>query len=399
MGNTPILRLPDEILLCIITRLRIDRKYGDEERNKHVFSVMLVCRQFHPIAQEVLLAQPFVRLLDVRGLVRMYVKYPQLAAAVSTLEVTATRNVVKSRDPEDGSLYDFHAVGQEFEEACQGIIDQQRLSDATKEDWNDALEIGSTHAFMGLLLVLLPNLKCLLLGTARLHELPILGSILDTSHHFFDIIEAEALTYSREVMRLVAPRIQELELPRCWPSAERDDTHRGLNTGACIRNMKPFRDLRTLIIPRRAFFGTTPRSFPVFGLEPLLEHVVILDDILCRSTGVLKELLEEKDSLPALQKIGLYFEGSEAKFKLSDNPTYNGLRKLGASLGVEVHNWHVGDVFDSDEFFSHNEDFLRPWLYNWMELAELEIEAHEAKKESCRTWAEYCLQAYGKINE
>jgi hypothetical protein len=281
----------------------------------------------------------------------MYIKYPQMTAAVNTLEVTTSGETgvnIAPKNGEHGFVYDWLDGDQDFKEVCLGIIDGQRLSEAIKEDWRSALDTGSIHAFTGLLLVILPNLKSLLFGTARLRQLPIFWAILDNIPGFFHMPVGEDPVYSSEILRLIAHQIHELELPLEWPFLDDETMHHTdwrMSGTAYIKNMKPFRSLRTLIMHgdalRDSYFlepSNTLVVFPAFGLQPLLEHVIIMDNEVGNRLLPLKEILINTEHLPVLQKISHYFSDPDAGSKkirpIQHGPTYNELRSLAAGAGV-----------------------------------------------------------------
>jgi hypothetical protein len=233
--STPLLdylsTLPEKLLSIIINHVSELPKH----RRKDLLALTLTNKLLGRLAFDALLTQPVVHIYNVHRLVRLCFKQPHVAHRVTTLEIlTHIRQGLQS--PNNPEFHDRSApstfaptLSQEspLERRCLKLIEDTPVPTASKAQWIHDLHHNHQAAFMCILLVLLPNLRTLYLGTCGVCYFPFLkGMFYPDWDPRYRRADEQMLAefgfpswdhpYPSEVFDFIAPRLQDLELPVAW---------------------------------------------------------------------------------------------------------------------------------------------------------------------------------------
>ncbi|KAF2646512.1 hypothetical protein P280DRAFT_544860 [Massarina eburnea CBS 473.64] len=277
MEAPPILRLPDEILLRISARLvnpfqnvRAEKllEEGPTDYYHDLNNVALLCRRLSSIVREVMLADPVVPFTKLDRLVRVYLEYPELAPKTHSLEVVCG---FKESLNQKGDHHGWPNMVSGFKDECIDTIRKQTMDEKHKSDWISDLDgwkddyeasrgsdqivadFEAQDPYFGLLLVLLPNLQRLLLGTLNTTRIPALMDLLwecqptVLSGNMSVTHEAWHHGYLMDAFLTAAPRLKQLETPLHWTN--HGFTMKSYHNTPDIKMLHPFSKLQSLTIP------------------------------------------------------------------------------------------------------------------------------------------------------
>ncbi|KAF2867337.1 hypothetical protein BDV95DRAFT_581954 [Massariosphaeria phaeospora] len=443
MQNSAITKLPDEVLVNIFTRLRGRQRYN----NRDLLNLALTCRPFVPAAREVLLVAPSFHLFRVAGLVRNYLQYPQLADAVRELEITALHKDQPDRElmtrygqetapgayPARGSTIwsanplehsrkpssypaptlDPLKLDARFKKACIEVIESHSLSAQKRKAWIQDLEVGCMRAFLGLLLVLLPKIKVLLLGANYLRHYPILAGLVGYSSlvGWSEFSHSAATTpaewensYLVDVFNVLAPKLKEFELPAIWFRhfmAPWPQLLPGLSHLSALQTLTISGPILTSIVQRDNYNGVEGQQADLVVFPASVRHLRIVDASVAVALWVIEHGERQqnniKDRMPALAKITIYYYRAldDNSFSCDDNHDNNSLlprfRRIERSTGIKIETWEPMHILPVSCVHG------QPWKYHWMELLEIETKRIEQQRENLRERAEALAREKGEL--
>jgi hypothetical protein len=275
------------------------------------------------------------------------------------LEVVCGYNKSLNLENDD---YGWPKMDNDFQNACIAVIKRQKFEGKLKDDWisdlegwesgreNDGIQgnFKAQDVFFGLLLVLLPNLRRLLLGTLNIANIRAFPYLLWDTHPTPDMPTPRRPWhngYLMETLLIAAPKLTQREIPLHW-------THPGYarikpEASGNINSLFPFQNLRTLTIPVEAFEPPTtvapgaPRQLRNILIPMKIEHIDIVDSGDWFITSWLPKLLEtNKPRCPRLRTVHVFrFHGSQPHMRKQH---WNPVHSLAESLGIDVR------VYNSD---------------------------------------------------
>ncbi|CAI6340774.1 unnamed protein product [Periconia digitata] len=297
--------MPQEILLAIVSYLTNPLQDaaknelpgdGPTEYYHDIYNVALSCKKISIVARDVLLSGPiFVPFAKLDRLVHTYLRYPHFATRPRSLEVVTgynkSLNVVN--DP-----FGWPKVDDGFERSCIEVIRKLDISEANRNDWIASLrpdksklvpdkdfiipDFKAQDTFFGLLLVMLPNLQELYLGTLHIVNVPVLQDLIWDRRTDIDWpspkVAAWYSGYLLNAMLLVAPRLTHLELPLRWP--DMSNAAEVTRTTERPNITESFINLKTLTVNPRVLESGYLLSaiLPASPLFPNLRHLNIVGD-------------------------------------------------------------------------------------------------------------------------
>jgi hypothetical protein len=200
-----LLSLPNELILAIFDQLPpIPRP-----RQKTLVALTATCKHIRPLAREQLLVQPVIDVHRVHLLVRIYLRYPELVNRATSLEFS----VDQQKDVPFGEPNFFHTLklvrDNACVEACHHFINTTSISERGKAEWKRNITQRYERVYVCILVVMLPKLKALLLGTALVSHFGIPASI-------FYMDEKRDDEYVCMAFAAMSSRLQCLETPLVW---------------------------------------------------------------------------------------------------------------------------------------------------------------------------------------
>jgi hypothetical protein len=203
--TTRLLSLPNELILAIFDQL----PPLPRPRQKTLLALTATCKHIRPLAREQLLVQPVSDVHHVHLLVQNYLRYPELVNRAISLEfsVDQQKNVALG---EPNYFVTLKLVPDNAcVEACHHFINTTSISERGKLEWIRDITRRYQRAYVCILLVMLPKLKALLLGTALVSHFGILANLfhMDGKHDN---------EYACEAFAALCPQLQCLETPLTW---------------------------------------------------------------------------------------------------------------------------------------------------------------------------------------
>lgn len=378
-SNAPILNLPDELLLKIV-----DYFPGAlRSRKLQLLSLSLTCNRLRIIALEALLTNPVCHLFKAADLVRMYHRYPTIAQKVRKLEITILGipfgiQPDLSWDPREApvALQDALMLGTDFKDFCINIIRSVDISAAGRSRWILDLHLDYRHAFLGILLAMLPSLQELYLGSNSpegyvdvhmRYENPFYRSLEQKSRLH------SSLPYLDAVIPSLVPKLTTLELPANWSCQWFTllIPHIPSRVNSVLSN---FMSLRVLAVPHyplaEILLGIRMSSSTNYQkLPPNLEVLRIVD---VESTFVeryLSSILLSGNEFRLLRRVEFYTTYNDASRSRSPANCYHErlVRKESREAGIEIFERY--SIFNC---FRASDAYGQPWHCPEAELVELE---------------------------
>ena len=311
MASATLIDLPDELLLQVMHGLPTI----PHSRRGDLSSLSLTCKRIRPVTLEPLLISPIVHLYKIPSLLKLYFARPDLAAKVSTLELTTQ---CMCEDPGEvgtqSCVEDLKCnrpiVEGEFLKDCTNAIEGFATTPERKQECLIDLQGDDyPHAALAILLATLPRLEELLLGTSSLKHMLFLRSTLHPDRNKCSQGEIACTQpswmrgYIDDIMAQVAPRLQSLELPFTWSAC-------GLHDAFGVRSLTAFTSLKHLTLPHKAAIVEYSHDYTQFVPDTLEVLTIFLQDIRYRSSRAITDLLRAlalaRNTLPRLRHIELH---------------------------------------------------------------------------------------------
>jgi hypothetical protein len=329
MALPSILRLPDELILQVLDHIPgIPR-----DKQQDILNLSLTCKRFRPICIETLLVHPILELSQVAQLVHRYSLNPSCIFKVQTLEIiSVTTNSDQSRIIEPMRLATskgHNLFSVKIQHFCSNIISSCTSSPQKQESWIKDLANCVLDAYLGILLVMLPNLRSLLLGPNFLSHYPIFNPMIcDRDHERGGVLCAlkPYIPYLDDVLNHLQQKLTSLELPVLWNIKDTVYSPRKHFQSRYIQNhlapisrqsLPHFTQLRELTLPCFAF-GQYRAIRPMWNMHAIsvlpssLETLRIVDARHVPLGYFLQPVLESANSLPRLKRVEVYFHDHEA---------------------------------------------------------------------------------------
>jgi hypothetical protein len=131
MYTKQLLDLPDETLLEIVSNVA----KVQWQKRQYLMHTSLVCRRLRSVAIEELLLNLVVHIYNIHGLVRTYLKHPEITDRVRSLELlTHGRRDFGPRNTFRAKALHIYAphMDEQFKTDCIAIIQQSSLSPEMK---------------------------------------------------------------------------------------------------------------------------------------------------------------------------------------------------------------------------------------------------------------------------
>jgi hypothetical protein len=233
-----LLSLPNEVILAILNQL----PPLPRPRQKTLLALTATCKRIRPLARDQLLVQPVIDVHHVHLLVQNYLRYPELVNRANSLEFSVDQQQVVPLGEPNFYLTLKLVPDKACVEACYHFIKTTAISQKGKSDWIRDISRRYQRAYVGILLVMLPNLKELLLGTALVSHFGILVSLF----HMNDKHDNE---YVREVFEAMTSQLQCLETPLIWYKEPR-------RFSCSLQNLRKCTSLKHLTLPDTALMAS-----------------------------------------------------------------------------------------------------------------------------------------------
>lgn len=354
--------LPTELLLHICDFIQ------GPNRNTNLASLALVSRRLRPVAQEQLLCRPSFKLTHIHTFLRELGHHHTLIPKIKRLEIfssTTGRIQELPPPPEDDSdeaqdayfesLPDFEypalpcprEVFMEpgFRARCTDVInyflnDEQ---EDIKKDWLAALNSDIVPALLGVLLVLLPNLKELHIATSWLMDWPIFSSLRASELRDWEPWGWEH-TWMDPIMEHVQGRLEVLEFP-----ADLTELRFPWDTKSMF-DLRIFNNLRrlSLTMPMLLLNPTTrvPDLLGPADILPASLELLQVGECNCFAGNMLNDicLAKKRHELPRLARVEFYHEktwlvtSAFAKYSRALN-LYQDVVRICSEAEIEIYQW------------------------------------------------------------
>jgi hypothetical protein len=349
MALPSILQLPDELVLQVLNHIPgIPR-----DKQQDILNLSLTCKRFRPICIETLLVHPILKLSKVAQLVHRYSLNPSCIRKVQTLEIISATTksdqsrMIESMRPVTSKGHSLFSV--KTQRFYSNIISSCTSSPQQQEAWIKDLAKCVLDAYLGILLVMLPNLHSLLLGPNFLSHYPIFNPMIcDRNCERGGVLWAlePYIPYLDDVLNHLRQKLTSLELPVLWNIKDTVYSPQKHFQARYIQNhlapisqqsLPHFTHLRELTLPCFAF-GQYRAIRPMWDmhatsvLPPSLKTLRIVDAQHVPLGYFLRPVLESATSLPSLKRVEVYFHDHEA------DP---GCTKREERLQVHARNAHI----------------------------------------------------------
>lgn len=367
----------------------VTRTWGYGTRT--ILDLSLVDRGTRAVVLELLASHVSVQLCSVPSLVRMYLKYPDLASKTKVLEIKrrqlTSMNILRVEDghvfvPDDSLLQACHAVV--WNDPSTDLLD--------KGIWMHELRTGKINALLAILFSILNNLETLQLQRIDVQQLSIFNGLFEPQWmRTWHRPPNWGCEYLEKVFGRQIARIEDLEMPRSWHAYLPDNKYYGLGSidHIPVRSLSCFHSLRRVVAPESALIDTfktfeshsatlqcdpsallpqTLESLTIFNIDfrtafkkqnhPVLNFLYILFTQIWQSTeaGQSQKQRSTPRLLPSLRYIYAEYDQTDAFFDhaltLQEwarvETIQEQVQQMGQFLGVEVEfsfPW-VGDPFD-----------------------------------------------------
>jgi hypothetical protein len=233
-----LLSLPDEVILAILNQL----PPLPRPRQKTLLALVATCKRIQPLARDQLLVQPVIDVHHVHLLVQNYLRYSELVNRANSLEFSVNQQQFVPLGEPYFYLRLKSVPNNACVEACHHFINTTSISQRSKSEWIRDISRRYQRAYVCILLVMLPNLKELLLGTALASHFAIMASLF----HMDDQRDDE---YVHEVFAAIASQLQYLETPLIWYKEPRQFP-------CSLQNLRKCTSLKHLTLPDTALMAS-----------------------------------------------------------------------------------------------------------------------------------------------
>lgn len=406
MAVQPFLQLPDELLLEVLSHI----PGVPRSKQQDMLNLSLTCKRFRSICVEALLVRPVLKLSHVAHLVHRYFLNPTYIPKVQALEiVSATSTTHQSQSmrtmllaPGKAHIFSNH----KFIDFCRNMINKCTSSSQKRSSWIQDLTDYSLDAYLGILLLMLPNLNTLLLGPNFLSHYPLCNPLICSRDY-----ERNGITYALEtptsyldnILHHLQQKLTILELPVLWnlsnkPYSPQNPDPRARNIQNHLAPISPqslphFTNLKELTLPCYAF-GQHRAIRPMWDmsakstLPPNLEILRIVDAEHVSLRSFLRPVLRSATSLPSLKRVEVYFHDhlADAGCAGREERLQVNARAAGVDLYMRHPKLKVRGPMAAVRFrveeasFDALDAWGQPWRYGKEELLQLEEQAWKRRE-------------------
>ncbi|KAF2656419.1 hypothetical protein K491DRAFT_757524 [Lophiostoma macrostomum CBS 122681] len=339
--------LPNELLLEIGDRIR------GPHRNSDLASLSLVSRRLRPIGQENLLCEPAFNLTHLHTFLRELGHHYYLIPKIKCLEILSS---AKGRVPHQELLNVDLGAALEVEEypalpcpwelfalsnfraRCVDVINYFLKEGDYRRNWHTALNADIVQALLGVLLVILPNLKSLHIGASWLMDWPIFSSLTPPG---VKIVEPEGWDHKwlSPVLQKLQAELQALEFPADMAAFVAE------YRTVALFDFRGFKKLKHLSLSSATFCSQTRQPPPnPARLLPTSLELLRMSECTPATINFMNEicLAKKHGKFPSLKRVELYFWSSvriicsAARRRRDPHPVHD-VRRMCADAEIELY--------------------------------------------------------------
>jgi hypothetical protein len=406
--TSPILHLPDELLLSILSHISSTYPRKTRIHQRDLSNLSIPCKPLRPKVLEHMLHHPMLHPSSIYSLLHLLFHHPALASQCTILELSSS---LPTPPPARTNLL-------AIQPHCLQTASSSLLPPRSKSSWLAALRSRRLipAAYLSVLLSVLPNLTDLRVAATTVQDVGFSANLPRGYHndtciravyaHWNRITDWIGEPYLADISALVAARLERLELPLVTPHDLQicygSTWYAALNLD-CFANPKPelaigVEGLTFLAVGARHIGEIRPKHYdmPTWNstcrLPSSVQTLVVTQVTTPDCEGLLELLVAERSRYARLTCVELYFvelEPSSQGSGVSD--ALESARKVG--ITIHYHYLKRHPTYLNPLLFDG-----QPWRYTDAELEQIQEDNHRRKGVRGRWWNRYYLTKSGKYD-